>query len=121
MKTKATRVLIIDDDKTILSVVSPVLRAAGHQVITALDPVQGFMAARREKPNLILLDLMMPAGGGMQLLAKLAGGGAPVVVMTVQADPKVEAEARAHGAAEFLRKPLDLEALSELVQELVRP
>lgn len=112
--------MVIDDDKTIVSVVSAVLRAAGYQVVSALDPVQGFMAFRREKPELVVLDLMMPAGGGMQLLKKLtAVGKVPVIVMTALLDGKVEAESRAAGAAGFLKKPVNPEALKQLIEELV--
>lgn len=120
MKRGAHKILIIDDDKTVVSTISAVLRAAGYQVVSALDPVQGFMAARREKPQVIVLDLMMPAGGGMQLLGKLISTGkAPVVVMTLLTDPKTEAEARASGAAAFLTKPVNPESLKEAIEELL--
>ncbi len=100
--------------------VSAVLHAAGYQVISALDPVQGFMAVRREKPQVVLLDLMMPAGGGMQLLKKLtATSKVPVVVITSLTDAKVEAEANAAGAAGFLKKPVDAESLKGVIEEVV--
>jgi len=120
VKRRVIKVLLIDDDKTIVSTVSAVLRAAGYQVVSALDPVQGFMAFRREKPQVVVLDLMMPAGGGMQLLGKLvAVGKVPVIVITGLTDGKVEAEATAAGAAGFLTKPVNPQALQELVEELV--
>lgn len=120
VKRRAIKILLIDDDKTVVSVVSAVLRAAGYQVVSALDPVQGFMAFRREKPQLVVLDLMMPAGGGMQLLEKLvAVGKVPVIVITALTDGKLEAEAKAAGAGGFMRKPVNPQALKELVEELV--
>lgn len=120
MKRRAIKVLVIDDDKTVVATVSAVLRGAGYQVASALDPVQGFMAVRREKPQMVLLDLMMPAGGGMQLLQKLAAlGKVPVIVITALTDGKVEAEARAAGAAGFLKKPVEPESLKALIEELV--
>src|SRR5881392_4212665 len=110
MKRRTIKILLIDDDKTVVNMLSAVLSAAGYQVISALDPVQGFMAVRREKPQLVLLDLMMPAGGGMPLLKKMtATGKVPVVVITSLTDGKVEAEAKAAGAAGFLKKPVDPE------------
>ena len=119
-RRRAPTILLIDDDQTIINVVSAVLRAGGYQVVTALDPVQGFMAVRREKPQLVVLDLMMPAGGGMQLLKKLAAmSKVPIVVITSLTDGKVEAEAKAGGAAAFLKKPVDPAALKALVEELV--
>ena len=120
MKRGAQKILVIDDDKTVVGTLTAVLRAAGYQVVSALDPVQGFMAARREKPQVIILDLMMPAGGGMQLLGKLMSTGkAPVVVITVMKDPRIEAEARAAGAAAFLPKPVDPGALKDVIESLL--
>ncbi len=120
MKRRVNTILIIDDDKTVVGTITAVLRAAGYQVVSALDPVQGFMAARRDKPHVIILDLMMPAGGGMQLLRKLASmGKTPVVVITMLTDPKVQAEAEAAGAAGFLKKPVDPEALKNIIADLL--
>ena len=121
MKRGADKILVIDDDKTVLATITAVLQAAGYQVVSALDPVQGFMAARREKPEVIILDLMMPAGGGMQLLQKLtAMVKVPVVVITMLSDPKAEADATAAGAAGFLKKPVDPQALKAVVADLLR-
>jgi DNA-binding response OmpR family regulator len=120
MKRDTHKVLIIDDDKTVVGAITAVLRAAGYQVLSAFDPVQGFMAARREKPQVIILDLMMPAGGGMQLLGKLTSTGkAPVVVITMLKDEKIEAEAKAAGAAAFLTKPVDSESLKDVIADLL--
>lgn len=120
MKRGAHKILVIDDDKTVVGTITAVLRAAGYEVVSALDPVQGFMFARREKPQVIILDLMMPAGGGMQLLRKLTSTGkAPVVVITMLKDPKVEAEAKAAGAAAFLTKPVDPQSLKDVITELL--
>lgn len=119
MKRQPTKILLIDDDKTVVTVVTAVLRAANYQVVSALDPVQGFMAFRREKPQLVVLDLMMPAGGGMQLLEKLTSmGKVPVIVITASLQGNAEAEARAAGAAGFLKKPVNPEALKDLIEEL---
>ena len=119
MKHRATKILLIDDDKTVVTVVTAVLRAANYEVVSALDPVQGFMAFRREKPQLVVLDLMMPAGGGMQLLEKLTSvGKVPVIVITASLQGNAEAEARAAGAAGFLKKPVNPEALKDLIEEL---
>jgi len=119
MKRQPTKILLIDDDKTVVTVITAVLRAANYQVVSALDPVQGFMAFRREKPQLVVLDLMMPAGGGMQLLEKLTSmGKAPVIVITATQQGNAEAQARAAGAAGFLTKPVDPAALKQLIEEL---
>ena len=115
------KILIIDDDRALVALLSRQLRDAGYQVVAALDPVQGMMSAKRETPELVLLDVVMPAGGGMPLLEKLLLNKAPVIVMTASSDPKLEAEAKSTGAAGFLKKPVDPSALRALVEELLGP
>jgi len=115
------KILIIDDDRALVALLSRWLRDAGYEVVAALDPVQGMMSAKREAPELVLLDVVMPAGGGMPLLEKLLLDKAPVIVMTASSDPKLEAEAKSAGAAGFLKKPVDPSALRALVGELLGP
>jgi DNA-binding response OmpR family regulator len=116
-------VLVIDDDKDLVNLFRADLRVAGCNVLAAFDAMQGFMLAQREVPSLILLDLQLPAGGGMQLLEKLAKSGKtqaiPVVMVTATDDPKLEAETLAKGAVAFLRKPVDRAALVALVQSVL--
>jgi len=117
----SSKILIIDDDRALVALLSRWLRDAGYEVVAALDPVQGMMSAKREAPELVLLDVVMPAGGGMPLLEKLLLDKAPVIVMTASSDPKLEAEAKSAGAAGFLKKPVDPSALRALVGELLGP
>ena len=116
-------VLIIDDDHEFTALVEAQLTAAGHSSVVAHDPVQGFILARREAPKLILLDIAMPAGGGMPLLERLVKTEGtkriPVVVVTALPEQQLEAEARAKGAAGFLRKPVDRHSLLATVQSVL--
>lgn len=108
-------VLIIDDDHQVVSLIETYLTAAGYSSATAFDPVLGFMIARRDRPKVILLDIAMPAGGGMQLLERLVKTGAtrriPVIVITALQGAELAIEARTKGAVDFLRKPLERETL----------
>lgn len=65
------QILVVDDDKTILSILKMVLEKAGFRVILAQDAMQGMMMAKQFKPDLIILDIMMPAGGGFHVFEKL--------------------------------------------------
>ncbi len=113
-------VLIIDDDMAVVKLLARELRSAGYDIVAAVDPVQGLMSAKRESPDLILLDLMMPAGGGMQLLDRLATvGRARVVVMTAMDEPGLKAQAQSHGATAFVKKPVEPKAVAALVQQLL--
>ena len=115
--------LVIDDDKTIVALLSATLRAAGYHVLAAYDAMQGFMLAQREVPAVILLDIQLPAGGGLPLLEKITTStkthAIPVVIISGGTDPKLEAEAKAKGAASFVRKPVDQQALVALLESLV--
>ena len=114
--------LVIDDDKTIVALLSATLRAAGYHVLAAYDAMQGFMLAQREVPAVILLDIQLPAGGGLQVLEKITASSKthaiPVVIISGGTDPKLEAETKAKGAAFFVRKPVDQKALIALLESL---
>ncbi|HTR21754.1 MAG TPA: response regulator [Gemmatimonadales bacterium] len=110
MGTKS-KVLIVDDDPAFTKLVGHYLREAGYEVAVAADGMQGLMFAKRDHPDLVLVDLQMPAGGGMQLLDRLHTNRAtetiPKVIVTASRDQSLEAKARDHGAAGFLHKPVD--------------
>lgn len=65
------KILVIDDDKTVHSVLKLIFEKAGCQVFSALDAMQGMMLAKQVKPDLIVLDIMMPAGGGFAVYERL--------------------------------------------------
>lgn len=112
---KKRKVLIIDDDRPLAQLYASHLRTAGYLSLIAEDAMQGFMYAQRELPDLILLDVNMPAGGGMLVFERLEKSaktaGIPVVVITASTDPRVEADSTAHRARAVLHKPIDKDAL----------
>ncbi len=61
----------MDDDKTVHTLLKMAFEKAGYQVFAALDAMQGLMMARQVKPDLVVLDLMMPAGGGISVFERL--------------------------------------------------
>lgn len=118
-KPKKRKVLVIDDDRPLAQLFASHLRQAGYLSLIGEDAMQGFMYAQRELPDLILLDVMMPAGGGMLVFDRLAKSaktaGIPVLVITASTDPKVEADSAAHGARAVLHKPIDKDTLLKAV------
>ena len=64
-------ILVIDDDRSVLTYLKGVLSREGYRVFTALDALQGPMVARQAKPDLVVLDLSMPGGGGAAVLERL--------------------------------------------------
>ncbi|HEX7551781.1 MAG TPA: response regulator [Candidatus Methylomirabilis sp.] len=115
------RILVIDDDKDVLQFVAGFLRKAGYTVLTALDPLQGLMQAQREAPDLVLTDILMPAGGGFALLERLTQNtrtmAVPIIVLTGSTEPDLEVRAKAAGATRLLRKPCDNADLLLAVRE----
>jgi len=71
MEESKKKILIIEDDQTVQTVLKLVFTEAGYQVFAALDAMQGVMLAKQIKPNLIVLDIMMPAGGGFVVYERL--------------------------------------------------
>jgi CheY-like chemotaxis protein len=71
MAMAGERILVIDDDRTVLTYLKAVLGREGYRVFTALDALQGPMVARQSQPDLVVLDLAMPGGGGPAVLDRL--------------------------------------------------
>jgi two-component system chemotaxis response regulator CheY len=112
-------ILVVDDDADITRFFSAVLASRGFKTVSAYDPVQGFLLAQKQRPQLIVVDWHMPAGGGPEMLRKLRENqhtsSIPVVVVTSDSAPNLRAEATALGAKLFLHKPLDPDRLVEVV------
>ena len=114
------RVLVIDDDKTMVAVMTAVLKADGFQVSAAFDAAQGFMFAQKDPPDLILLDMNMPAGGGAGTWQRLQHSARtqsiPVVFVTAETKAGLEQEVLRQGAVGFIQKPFDPVTLAERVR-----
>ncbi len=105
------KILIVDDDPVIVRILHPHLRTAGYQVIAAADAMQGVQMAMKERPDLILLDLQMPAGGGAGVFESLSKNVhtalIPIIFVTANRDGEVREACLASGAADFVNKPID--------------
>jgi CheY-like chemotaxis protein len=121
----SAKILVIDDDRDIVALVSGLLRAAGFTPIPAFDAMQGIMLAGREHPDLILLDMQLPAGGGALVLDRLAASfrtqSIPIVVLTASTQKGIDEWVRRKGAAAFIAKPVDRAALLAAVQQILAP
>jgi two-component system response regulator MtrA len=118
------RVLIIDDDFDIISILSEVLQQEGHAVSSAGDPVEGMRAAREVKPDLIILDYHMPGNTGAHLFESLRRNNAtkltPILFMSGEASPEhILAEISDTEGARFLPKPVRLDEFRAAVREML--
>jgi CheY-like chemotaxis protein len=120
------KILVVDDSEITLKTISLKLQAVGYQVITALDGAQAVAAARREKPDLILLDLIFPPDVDgvpwdgfriMEWLQRLdAAKRIPIIIITVSEDPKYKERAASGGVVAFFHKPIDHDDLLKVIR-----
>ncbi len=92
MSADGKKILHVEDDKNIALLVSAILSRAGYHVTTAFDAMQAVMMARQGQPDLIILDLMIPAGGGASVLDRLRqiGTTQTIPVLIYSATPREE-------------------------------
>ena len=115
------RILVVDDDPTILDFVALALNDEGYEVETATDGRAALEAVRRQPPDLILLDMRMPIMDGWQFAeayAAMPGPHAPIVVLTAAEDAAaLAAEIHAQG---YVAKPFALDDLLTMVEQHAR-
>jgi DNA-binding response OmpR family regulator len=109
------RVLIADDDRVFAELTATRLRARGFSVMIAYDTPTALMTAVRQTPGIILLDIRMPGGSGLDTLKRLKTNAntepIPVIVVSATQDPDAEPRAIRAGAAGFLHKPIGADTL----------
>ena len=105
------RVLLVEDQKENLDLMAYLLRAFGHEVITACDGAEGLEAARQTRPDLMVIDIQMPVMDGLELVAAVKGNDAlaPIPAVGVTAFAMVGDRDRilAAGFDGYLSKPID--------------
>ena len=110
-------VLLVEDDAEVMATMEEMLSGLGYHLRTARNVVQALEAARVARPDVVLLDLLLPGRLGWELIPLLREQGPPVpiIVMTAASSPDVEDAARAHGVFGYILKPVDLERLDGLL------
>jgi CheY-like chemotaxis protein len=118
------KILIIDDVEENADIVRMKLKHEGFETLVAADGETGIDLARREKPDLILCDIMLPKMDGWEVLKALrrdaATAAIPVIFMTAYASIQYSGErrrAQEEGAVDYLKKPFDLSEMSKLVRK----
>jgi DNA-binding response OmpR family regulator len=118
-----TRVLIIDDEAPIRLLCRVNLEAEGMEVLEAADGVQGVETARRERPDVILLDVVMPRLDGWDVAETLAKDEAtkevPIIFLTARAEIRDRAHGLDIGGVEYVTKPFSPLELAPLIESLL--
>lgn len=114
------RVLVVEDDVDIRSMIELTLAAEGHEVLSAANGAEALAQLRRASADLVLLDLKMPVMDGWEFARRYrdSGGEAPIVILS--AAPDAERHVREIGARQALGKPFDLDALVAIVASVAR-
>jgi putative two-component system response regulator len=117
------KTLVIDDEAPIRLLCRVNLEAEGIEVLEAPDGASGLELARREKPDAILLDVMMPGLDGWsvaeRLLAEDATKAIPIIFLTARADLRDRARGMDAGGLDYVTKPFNPVELASLVREVV--
>jgi two-component system, chemotaxis family, chemotaxis protein CheY len=118
-------VLLVDDDNTILLGTGVRLKSMGYTVYTAKDAVSAVSAVRKNEPDVVVLDISLPAGDGFLVagrLQSLVGSAAtPIIFITASEDPALRERAKKLGAVGFLKKPFDATSLADAIESALSP
>jgi DNA-binding response OmpR family regulator len=115
-------ILVVDDEQDMTKALKARLKANGYHVVIAYDTIQAFMIANKENPDLILLDIMIPGGGGFVVAERLKQSAAthhiPIIFLT--GIPGGEERAYKLGASAYLMKPYQPEELMETIHQALK-
>jgi two-component system alkaline phosphatase synthesis response regulator PhoP len=122
----STRVLIADDSETILLLLRTRLEMEGYEVVTAADGVEVIEAMQRDsepKPEILLLDAMMPRKSGIDALRELRASGVdtPVLIVSAHQDEMDAGAATDVEVSGYITKPIDFDQLFSRIAELTAP
>jgi two-component system, OmpR family, response regulator len=116
------RLLVIDDELTILELLSESLRFAGFDVVSAANGTEAVRAAARERPDLVLLDVMLPDGDGFEVLRQIRARGPriPVIFLSARGAVHDRVAGLTLGGDDYIAKPFSLDEVLARIQAVLR-
>ena len=115
------KILLVDDEPEILEISRDYLKASAFDVVTASDGLQGLAAARREKPDLIVLDVMMPEMDGLELCKSIRReSNVPIIMLTARVEETDKLIGLEIGADDYITKPFSPRELVARVKVVLR-
>jgi two-component system alkaline phosphatase synthesis response regulator PhoP len=115
------KILVIDDEPSIVNLVTAYLKPEGYEVFTAIDGPSGLKAARSFKPDLIILDIMLPGIDGIELLSRLRReSGVYVILLTAKTEETDKIVGLSVGADDYVTKPFSPRELTARVKAALR-
>ena len=118
------KILVIDDDLLIVNILKDILSKAGYQVLITRDGYSAVEITHKQKPDLIILDMMLPGGGGISILHRIKLSKhinqIPVVAITSCDDDELQKKAYEEGVNAYVRKPIDEKNLIGIIDSLIK-
>lgn len=116
------KVLVVDDEEGIRSLLDTLLRRRGYAVVLADGGRKGLELFRRERPDVIVLDLKMPEMDGVTVLQQIRSlnPDQPVIILTGAGTPEREQQVRALGVTEFVKKEFSLHRLGDALKRILK-
>jgi DNA-binding response OmpR family regulator len=118
------QILLVDDEQDLVWALRHSLSDEGHEVLTAYDGVEALTVARRHRPDLVILDVIMPRLDGLQVCRRLRRdptlGAVPILFLTVRSAIEDRIKGLDEGGDDYLVKPFDLEELKARIRALLR-
>jgi DNA-binding response OmpR family regulator len=120
-QTSARTVLVVEDETSLASTLSYNLRKNGFNVVSAQDGLEGLRAARRDHPDVIVLDLMLPKMDGIEVCRRIrAESDVPILMLTAKSEELDKIVGLEMGADDYLTKPFSMRELMARVRALLR-
>ena len=117
-----SRILVVDDDTALAEMIGIVLRTEGFETVFCADGAQAVDAWRTERPDLILLDLMLPGVDGIEICTRArAEAGIPPIMLTARTDTADAAKGLESGADDYIVKPFNPKELVARIRTRLRP
>ena len=117
------KILIVDDEKDWTQMLAMRLKHVGYLIEVAFDAYQAVMQVVQLKPDLMLLDIMLPAGSGLEVLKNIRANAKtfsiPVIVLTAKGDKETKEAAEKLGISGYFVKPVDMNELLEKLKEVL--
>jgi two-component system cell cycle response regulator len=118
-------VLLVDDDNTFLLTIGVRLKSMGYTVCTAKDAVNAISAVRKNNPDVVVLDVSLPAGDGFLVADRLRNliisATTPIIFVTASEKTELRERAMKLGAVEFLQKPFNATTLADAIETALSP
>jgi DNA-binding response OmpR family regulator len=116
-------ILVVDDEPDVVRMLQVVLSRRGHTVLTAPSGIEGLVKAQGEKPDLVLLDIMMEGMDGWEVLKLLkleeATRDIPVVMLSARVEPRDKIRGLQEGAVDYITKPFSVKELAETIEAVL--